>query len=500
MKHILLTLIKTGLSNKLYKFCFTFNRIRFYRNSFLFYILVSLAFILGCANDDDIPKIIIGEVDWENIVDLPENDAKKNISKYVGYFYAQDYSWGNTYNRCTATLISPSLIITNYHCIVGKKKFNINFNYLSPDDYNSKTDLLNDSWNCDEIVFESSSDDIAILKCDINDNNGKIPFDELQGYVDLDIYNPIDPKINDSVYLIHQNCDYRDYSSCSWDGSPPGEATKKISYGKITDYPIENYSFENPNLPFDANGGFKHSADTLGGTSGSLVFLTDNNKVIGVNHASQPNNNMARSLKSILQNNGDIIKYIEEDIDKTQGSYVCFKTNDNDPLYINTKLENVEFYIDVRYKSQLFKEMVKGTLSNLSDDNCSIACDLNELKKTSCYRLNITEINNNYSTFFLNYARHAGNFKIKDIFSKLYRIGGYRPSTGIFNVNITVKYLYDFNYDSNVDLKDCIIVIQLLSGVKNVSDYVQATKTYFFKDGKIGFDDLIMTLNIISGL
>jgi len=301
----------------------------------LFSCLMVCVLYIGCGSSNDsnnsntqetttnkntiIPESIIGDVNWEDVISLPENDDKRQLSKYVGYFYIRVDE--THFSRCTASLISPSLIITNYHCIRDHNEFYVNFNYYSALDYNSSSDLRNDSWNCSDVVFENGDDDFAILKCNPLDNEGKIPYDDLKGYISLDIDNPILPNIDNEVYLIHQNCNYTDYSNCSWDGTyPPGEATKKISYGEIIDYPITNYTFKGYDYTFSGRYGFKHTADTLGGTSGALVFLADNHEVIGIHHGGDssvdPEYNLARTLISILENNQNVSEYIEKDINK----------------------------------------------------------------------------------------------------------------------------------------------------------------------------------------
>jgi len=203
-------------------------------------------------------RVIVGTVDWSSATSL--TGAKADRAKAVGYL-----SIPANGTRCTAWLVSEDLVITNNHCIassgqaVGAK---VAFNY------DDNTNAASRVWyDCSTFVQTWSSLDMTALRCSAV--NGVLP-GVANGYLGV---AGSDAATNESIYVLHQNCDYYTTPSCS--------PTKKYSPGIITN---GNYSI------YDAS----YNADTLGGSSGSPVLSASGNEVVALHHYGFNGNSLGR--------------------------------------------------------------------------------------------------------------------------------------------------------------------------------------------------------------
>ena len=113
--------------------------------------------------------------------------------------------------RCTGFFVSDDTLMTNHHCIgaasdvVGMKV------YMKHEKGVSKS-----NWEevvCDEFIGNDETLDYAVVKCEGNPG-------QVYGKVELDVTQAVE---GDSVYVVHQNCDYYTNRGC--------DPSKKLSRG-----------------------------------------------------------------------------------------------------------------------------------------------------------------------------------------------------------------------------------------------------------------------------
>ncbi len=192
--------------------------------------------------------VIVGTLDWTSSTTL--SGTKATRAKAVGYLSIPAVG-----SRCTAWLVSKDTIITNNHCIgtsADAANAKASFNY--EDGVSSGSRVW---YTCSTFVKTWSNLDMTALKC--GTVNGQYPGD-VHGALTISSTNPA---TNNSIYVIHQNCDYHTSSGCS--------PTKKHSAGKIL-----NGSFSSKDASYDA--------DTLGGSSGSPVLSATSHEVVALHH------------------------------------------------------------------------------------------------------------------------------------------------------------------------------------------------------------------------
>ncbi|MFN7133352.1 MAG: trypsin-like serine peptidase [Myxococcales bacterium] len=184
-------------------------------------------------------KVIVGSVDWKSTTTLDPNGPEARNAKAVGYLSIPAKG-----TRCTAWLIANDKVVTNNHCIANAEQAvgaRVSFNY---EDGVSSTQRI--WWDCSGFVKSWTDVDATVLTCKARD--GKLP-GQVYGTVALASANAA---TNASIYVLHQNCDYYTTSGCS--------PTKKYSPGYV-----KNGSYSTTQLTY--------TADTLGGSSGSAVFI-----------------------------------------------------------------------------------------------------------------------------------------------------------------------------------------------------------------------------------
>lgn len=228
-------------------------------------LVVGAPALLGCVADlggsesdltaadagEEKGAVILGAIDWQEASTLAAGTAQRENAHAVAYLDIPAAG-----SRCTGFLIAPDVIMTNQHCIPqasaarGVKAY---FRY----EQGAGQDVAVD---CSGFLGNDAALDYALLQCTTRPG-------DTHGVVELDARNA---RTNEGVYAIHQNCDYYSDPNCA--------PTKKLSPGSVKTTGNE----------------FGHSADTLGGSSGSPVFASNSHKVIGLHHVGSGGNNMGR--------------------------------------------------------------------------------------------------------------------------------------------------------------------------------------------------------------
>lgn len=192
--------------------------------------------------------VIVGSVDWVSTNSLSGTPATR--ANAVAYLSIPQKG-----SRCTAWLVSDDVIITNNHCIARSTEATgakASFNYI---DGVSSTQRI--WYSCSTFLQTWKDLDMTALRCAAL--NGQLP-GQVYGKLTVSSTNAA---TNDSIYVIHQNCDYKTDSSCV--------PNKKYSPGKIL-----NANYSSTDASYDA--------DTLGGSSGSPVFSATTHEVVALHH------------------------------------------------------------------------------------------------------------------------------------------------------------------------------------------------------------------------
>ncbi|GHG77061.1 trypsin-like peptidase domain-containing protein [Comamonas sp. JC664] len=203
-------------------------------------------------------NVIVGTVNWVSATTL--SGTQRTRSRAVGYLSIPAVG-----SRCTAWLVSADTIITNNHCVASASQAagaRASFNYEDGVAAASRV-----WYDCPTLIRTWSGDDMTALRC--RATNGQLP-GNVYGWLTVASANAA---TNDSVYVVHQNCDYYTSSGCT--------PTKKSSPGRVL-----NANYSTTDLSYDA--------DTLGGSSGSPVLSTSTNQVVGLHHIGLGGNSQGR--------------------------------------------------------------------------------------------------------------------------------------------------------------------------------------------------------------
>lgn len=175
----------------------------------------------------------------------------------VGYLSVPGGPGKDDDKRCVAWLVLDDVVVTSTHCVKDADEaegVEVTFDYYSDV---SADDL---TWHsCGKIKQVWAEVDVTALQCDPVD--GRSPGSR---YGKLALATE-DPKLDEPVYVLHQNCNY--YSD------PWCDPTKLSSPGKVTNEPDVK--------PHE----FSHTADTLEGSSGAPVISAKSHAVVGLHHA-----------------------------------------------------------------------------------------------------------------------------------------------------------------------------------------------------------------------
>ena len=201
---------------------------------------------------------------FEPIDEFNRDDMFREWSRPVGRLsmLLRKSSGDTGVSTCTATLISDSRIITNYHCVPGFDrnveivKAVIHFAYLRQDQSDEN------AYAVDVVPVESNrSLDYSVLE--VQGRPGQV-----FGYVDID---PVRVSPNTSLYIFHH----------------PAGLPLRLTRFRCRAYSGDTY----------AGAEFRHRCDTLGGSSGSLVFDADR-RVVAVHHSGGLNASSRSSFNS----------------------------------------------------------------------------------------------------------------------------------------------------------------------------------------------------------
>lgn len=241
--------------------------------------LMALMFLVSCGKNETKEnsslvsgKVIIGDLNWADVQFLNPDSAEFANSKRVAYLDIPAVG-----ARCTAFLIGPDILMTNEHCITQSADARgavASFNHVTGAGVSEYK-----IFKCDQFVGNNSQLDFALLRC-----QGR-PGD-IFGYVTLDGSGM--QKAGQEIYVVQQNCDYYTLRNC--------DPSKKIAYGVI-----QRLSDE-----------YVHNADTLGGSSGSAVFDSQNHKVFALHHVGVGNDGSGRGSENHAVPMSKIVPYLKQ--------------------------------------------------------------------------------------------------------------------------------------------------------------------------------------------
>ena len=183
----------------------------------------------------------------------------------------EDGSGERYVSTCTANLIAVDVLLTNYHCIPGMKKGVKVIRSIAVFDYLREDQDDAPSYEVDVTPIAASYDrDFALLR--VQDNPG-----DKFGYFKL---KPHRAKANQSLFIIHH----------------PAGMPKRLTRFRCKAYAPEPY----------AQVYFRHRCDTLGGSSGSLIFNLNFEVVAlhnqgGLTQDSQSSFNRGISVFSLME-------------------------------------------------------------------------------------------------------------------------------------------------------------------------------------------------------
>ena len=175
-------------------------------------------------------------------------------------------------STCTANLIAKDVLLTNYHCIPGMEKDVNVLRSIAVFDYLREDQTESPQYEVDITPIAANYDkDFALLRVAGN------PGDKF-GYFEL---QPQKAKANQSLFIIHH----------------PAGMPKRLTRFRCKAYAPEPY----------AQIYFRHRCDTLGGSSGSLVFNLNFEVVAlhnqgGLTQDSRTSFNRGISIFSLMEN------------------------------------------------------------------------------------------------------------------------------------------------------------------------------------------------------
>ncbi len=197
--------------------------------------------------------VIVGEVDWVEAGTLPTNDVRRVAGRPVALLWLPAAG-----SRCTGTLIGMDVLMTNEHCVSSQAEAQGAFAVFDAE--SGVPDSLRENVDCGTFIGANAALDFALLRC----TNRPGERHGVAALFDGTVAN------NTPVFVVHQNCDYFLNQSCTPD--------KKVSSGIINSRSSTDYD---------------HSADTLGGSSGSAMFDAQG-RIVGLHHLGIGGNSLGR--------------------------------------------------------------------------------------------------------------------------------------------------------------------------------------------------------------
>ena len=231
-----------------------------------------------------VPEGIIGGPDFEKMRDLPKNSQDYQLGRKVGHFRIPTRNEPGLFWVCTGFLVGPDLFMTNLHCfhdnggqlpITGARIFMDYYEEKAVDStYGGVTARVS------AIVHANAEKDYALLRLDK-------PIGNTYGWLKLDTtLNPDDR--SQRVKLISH---------------PLGRSKEIVRRNSpiLALTPVSRARY--PHL-------LAYLADSVGGSSGSPVFLRDGTGVVAIHHSGLFNRNTGAAVANL----GSLMSHIVPEI------------------------------------------------------------------------------------------------------------------------------------------------------------------------------------------
>jgi len=210
-------------------------------------------------------KLMDENDNFEDIARFSQGNRYRQITNPVGRLdLLIDLGGEQVTSTCTAWVISPSFIMTNYHCVPGHDgeilAAQLVMNYLTTGQPQDEIDF----YEVGIVPVEADPDlDYAVVEV------GGDPTARY-GQVNLDARDPVE---GEELFIIHH----------------PAGKPKKITRRNCR------------NARIAEDGDFHHYCDTLGGSSGSPIFSDNDLSLVGLHYAGlERQYNMAKRLERIV--------------------------------------------------------------------------------------------------------------------------------------------------------------------------------------------------------
>ena len=231
------------------------------------------------------PEAIFGSPDFEKMRDLPPNSQDYQLGRKVSWIQIYDRTTNQSWWSCTGFLVGPDLLMTNAHCLYdfgGGGRLRAGYVLIYMDYYQDRTvDPTRGGVTtlAKTILHADGPKDYVLLRLNA-------PIGNTYGWLELD--TTTGTNTSQSVKLI----------------SHPARRSKEIvrRNSQISDL-LPDLRARSPFLLF-------YFADTVGGSSGSPVFLKDGTGVIAIHHSAILE---VRTYKPIV-NSGSLMSHIVPEI------------------------------------------------------------------------------------------------------------------------------------------------------------------------------------------
>lgn len=204
-------------------------------------------FLVSTAQAEQIPKLIIGDLDWVDVGRLAPSDPTRIAANPIAYL---SFNRLILSSRCTGFMITDDILMTNQHCIKGRfRARNLKAYYRFQE---GERNHENKMAECNTFLGSNEELDYSLVRCKGRPGAvyGKVHFSNQA------------LEVGQRLYVVQQNCDFNTTRNCT--------PSKKIAHGEVMDIHGQRVF---------------HDADTLGGSSGSPVFDAETNQVIALHRA-----------------------------------------------------------------------------------------------------------------------------------------------------------------------------------------------------------------------
>lgn len=195
-------------------------------------------------------EIIVDDLQWWTVQEETRPKVIKLAESVVYVSFLGGY-------RCVGTVIAPETVITNHHCLNDSIRSKVTADFVEGAPASQR------KWfQCDKPIFSNERLDYSITEC---------PGLDLEP-VPVDV-NPVSAR--ESIFLIHQQCDYKTNSFC--------KPYKRVSNGEINSV---------------SKTKFRHNADSLAGSSGSTIYREATGAAIGLHNSGYGGDSMGRGIEN----------------------------------------------------------------------------------------------------------------------------------------------------------------------------------------------------------